>query len=346
MHQLPLPPHFEPSRAGEVWRVSYEDRAREAPAWAEEHGLGAAAEDSFRLCLLAVDVQNTFCIPDFELFVAGRSGTAAVDDTRRLCEFIYRNLGTITQIFPSLDTHHAMQVFHAIWLVDERGNHPAPYPLVSAEDVEAGRWRMNSAVAQALGIDVGYAEGHLAHYTRRLAEGGKYDLTIWPYHAMLGGIGHALASALEEAVFFHGVARHSDPEFQVKGDNPLTEHYSMLGPEVTEGPDGDRLGAKNTELIEKLLTFDAVVVAGQAKSHCIAWTIDDLLDEDEEVRERLAERTYLLEDCTSPIVVPGVIDYTDQADAAFERYAAAGMHVVRSTDPIEGWPGLAKRASA
>jgi nicotinamidase-related amidase len=339
MRELPAPPHFEPSRVGEVWRVPYEDRAREAESWAHQHGLGPATEDPFRLCLLAVDVQNTFCIPDFELFVAGRSGTGAVDDTLRLCEFVYRNLGTITQIVPSLDTHHAMQVFHAIWLVDERGDHPAPYTLVSAEDVEAGRWRLNPAVAEALGIDVAYAERHLAHYTRRLAEGGKYDLTIWPYHAMLGGIGHALVSALEEAAFFHGIARHGNPEFQVKGENPLTEHYSMLGPEVTEGPDGDRLGAKNTELIGRLLGFDAVVVAGQAKSHCMAWTIDDLL-ENEEVRERLAQRTYLLEDCTSPVVVPGVVDYTDEADAAFERYAAAGMHVVRSTDPIEGWPGL------
>jgi nicotinamidase-related amidase len=201
---------------------------------------------------------------------------------------------------------------------------------------------LNSAVAEALGIDIDYAERHLAYYTRRLAEGGKYDLTVWPYHAMLGGIGHALVSAVEEAIFFHGLARYSSPDFQVKGDNPLTEHYSLLGPEVTEGPDGDRLGGKNTELIEKLLTFDAVVVAGQAKSHCLAWTIDDLLD-DEDVRERLAERTYLLEDCTSPVVVPGVVDYTDEADAAFERYAAAGMHVVRSTEPITSWPGLATR---
>jgi hypothetical protein len=108
MRELQLPKRFEPSRVGEVWRVPYEDRAREAEAWAEMHALGPAAEDSFRLCLLAVDVQNTFCIPDFELFVAGRSGTGAVDDNRRLCEFVYRNLGTITQIFPSLDTHHAM----------------------------------------------------------------------------------------------------------------------------------------------------------------------------------------------------------------------------------------------
>jgi nicotinamidase-related amidase len=343
--ELPVPPHFDPTRVGEVWRVPYEERAAEAPAWADQHGVSRASDDSLRICLLAVDVQNTFCVPDFELFVAGRSGTGAVDDNRRLCEFVYRNLGTITQVFPSLDTHHAMQVFHAIWLVDEDGDHPAPYTLISAEEVASGRWRVNEAVADTLGLDVEYARRHLAHYTRRLAEGGKYDLTIWPYHAMLGGIGHALVSAVEEAIFFHGIARHSRPEFQVKGENALTEHYSMLGPEVTEGPDGDRLGGKNMELIEKLLSFDAVVVAGQAKSHCMAWTIDDLL-EDDDVRERLAERTYLLEDCTSPVVVPGVVDYTDEADAAFERYAAAGMHVVRSTDPIDTWPGVGSAAAA
>jgi nicotinamidase-related amidase len=345
MHALPLPAHFDPSRVGQVWRVPYEDRAREAAEWAGEHGLRPADGDAFRLCLLAVDVQNTFCIPGFELFVAGRSGTGAVEDNRRLCEFVYRNLGEITQILPSLDTHQAMQVFHAIWLVDEHGDHPAPFTIVSAEDVAAGRWRVNPAVAGALGLDGDYAARHLAYYTQRLAAGGKYDLTIWPYHAMLGGIGHALVSAVEEAVFFHGIARYSPPEFQIKGDNALTEHYSMLGPEVAEGPDGDRLGAKNTALVEKLLTFDAVVVAGQAKSHCLTWTIDGLLEHDE-VRERLAHRTYLLEDCTSPVVVPAIVDYTDEADAAFERYAAAGMHVVRSTDPITSWPGFGTRAVA
>lgn len=338
MPELPLPPHFDASRVGEVWRVPYEDRAREAPAWAAKHGVRPAAQDAFRLALLVVDAQNTFCVPDFELFVAGRSGRGAVDDSRRLCDFVYRNLGAITQTFPSLDTHHAMQVFHAVWLVDEHGEHPAPYTLVSADDVTAGRWRVNPAVADSLGLDPDYTARHLAHYTRRLAEGGKYDLTIWPYHAMLGGIGHALVSAVEEALFFHGMARSSQPDFQVKGDNPLTEHYSMLGPEVTEGPDGERLGGRNAELIEKLLTFDAVAVAGQAKSHCVAWTIDDLLRSDSAQEARLAQRMYLLEDCTSPVVVPGVVDYTDEADAAFERFARAGVHVVRSTDPIDRWP--------
>src|SRR5207248_6449337 len=82
MRELPLPPHFDPRRVGEVWRVPYEDRAREAPRWADEHGLTPATHDRLRVCLLAVDVQNTFCIPDFELFVAGRSGTGAVDDNQ------------------------------------------------------------------------------------------------------------------------------------------------------------------------------------------------------------------------------------------------------------------------
>ena len=322
-----------------MWRVAYEDRAREAPAWAAEHGVGPASEDAVRIALLAVDVQNTFCIPGFELYVGGRSGTGAVDDNRRLAEFLYRNLGAITQVFPSLDTHHAMQVFHAVWLVDAGGAHPDPYTLVSPEEVADGRWQVNPAVADEVGIDLDYAQRHLVHYTRALARSGKYDLTVWPYHAMLGGIGHALVSAVEEAVFFHGIARSSRPDFQVKGDHSLTEHYSMLGPEVTEGPDGEQLASKNTALIARLLTFDAVVVAGQAKSHCLAWTIDDLLADDL-VRERLARRTYLLEDCTSAVVVPGVVDYTDEADAAFARFAEAGMHVVRSTDPIEDWPDL------
>ncbi len=336
---LPVPAHFEPDRVREVWRVPYEERAAEAAAWAREHRLGPAADDRFRLALLLVDVQNTFCLPGFELFVAGRSGTGAVDDNRRLCEFLYRNLGAITQIIPTLDTHQATQIFHALWLVNENCEHPGPYTVVSAEDVRDGVWRFNPEAGRMLGIDPEAGERYLLHYVRRLEAGGKYALTIWPYHALLGGIGHALVSAVEEAVFFHTIARLSQPDFQVKGSNPRTEHYSVIGPEVTEGPDGELIEARNEALVERLLGFDAVVIAGQAKSHCVAWTIDDLLEGTREDR-RLAEKVYLLEDCSSAVVIPGVVDYTDEADAAFARFAAAGMHVVRSTDPIDTWAGI------
>ena len=44
-------------------------------------------------------------------------------------------------------------------------------------------------------------------------------------------------------------------------------------------------------------------------------------------------------------MVPGVVDYTDDADAAFARFSAAGMRVVRSSEPIADWPGLGERAA-
>jgi nicotinamidase-related amidase len=337
--ELPVPPHFQPERVGDVWRVPYEERAVDAAAWARDHELRPAAEDTFRICLVAIDAQNTFCTPGFELVVPG-----AVDDNRRLCEFVYRNLGAITRIVPTLDTHQVMQIFHALWLVDRDGNHPEPYTLVSADEIERGVWRVNPAAARSLGLDEAYASRHLAHYARALERGEKFALTIWPYHALLGGIGHALVSAIEEAIFFHTVARESQPDFQVKGRNPLTEHYSMLGPEVTEGPDGERIGEKNAALVDHLLGYDAVVVAGQAKSHCVAWTIDDLLAGTGGDRE-LAAKIYLLEDCSSPVVVPRAVDFTDDANAAFARFADAGMHIVRSADPVETWPGLQRRAT-
>ena len=343
MTGLPLPPHFDPERVSEVWPVRYEDRAAEAERWIAEHDLRPAREDALSVCLVCVDVQNTFCLPEFELYVRGRSGTGAVDDNRRLCEFVYRNLDVITQIVPTLDTHMAMQIFHSIWLVDEEGNHPAPYTIVTVQDVFDGRWRPNPEVVRALGLDEEYVRRYLIHYVQRLARGGKYALTIWPYHAMLGGIGHALVPAVEEAIFFHGIARSSQPDFRVKGNNPLTEHYSILGPEVVDDQRGNAIGEKNRPLIEKLLSFDAVVIAGQAKSHCVAWTIDDLLTGITAVDRSLAEKVYLLEDCTSSVVVPGVVDWTEDADAAFQRFAAAGMHVVRSTQPISTW--LAPRAA-
>ncbi len=338
---LPIPQFFDPAKVGQVWRVPYQERAVQAAAWAAEHRLRAAAGDAMRICLIAVDVQNTFCIPEFELFVAGRTGRAAVDDNIRLCRFIYRNLDVVTQIYPTMDTHTAMQIFHPLFWIDDAGGHPAPYSLLSVEDVHSGRWKVNPAVAARLdNVDYPWLQGYARYYVERLAASGKYQLTIWPYHAMLGGIGHALVSAVEEAVFFHAIARSSQTGFQRKGDNPLTEDYSVLRPEVLEGPDGRKIAEKNFRFIQALLDFDVVIIAGQAKSHCVAWTIDDLLTEIATVDPGLARKVYLLEDCTSPVVVPGVIDYTEHADAAFRRFEEAQMHVVQSTDPLETWPDL------
>ncbi|MEO0489393.1 MAG: isochorismatase [Cyanobacteria bacterium P01_A01_bin.123] len=339
--QFPIPPFFKANRVGEIWRVPYQDRAEQAKSWAKQHQISPAAKDKTRICLMAIDVQNTFCIPDHELFVGGRSGMGAVEDNQRLCEFIYRNLGLITEIAPTLDTHTTMQIFHPAFWVNDAGANPTPMTMITYDDVQQGIWQVNPDIVYS--IDNGNYEvlqSYALHYTRQLRDRDKYPLTIWPYHSMLGGIGHALVSAVEEACFFHNMARNSQTRFEIKGGNPLTENYSVLSPEVLDDADGHPIAQKNTCFIEKLLKFDAIIIAGQAKSHCVAWTIDDLLLEIQAQDPSLAQKVYLLEDCTSPVVVPGVVDFTDPANAAFQRYANAGMHLVKSTDAIADWPNL------
>lgn len=340
-NHLPIPPHFDPQKVHLVWRVPYQEQAELARNWAKKHHLHPVAVDKTRICLLLIDVQNTFCIPGFELFVGGQSGSGAVDDNVRLCEFIYRNLGLISAITPTLDTHTAMQIFHPVFWVNETGEHPSPATNITPKDIEQGVWKVNPAVANSItNDDYPALQTHALHYAKQLSQHGKYPLTVWPYHAMLGGIGHALVSAVEEAVFFHAIARNSQTQFEIKGNNPLTENYSVLRPEVLEGAEGRPIAQKNTRLIQQLLEFDTVIIAGQAKSHCVAWTIDDLLTDIQLTDANLANKVYLLEDCTSPVVVPGLVDYTQPADAAFERFAAAGMHLVKSSEPINSWPDI------
>jgi nicotinamidase-related amidase len=329
---MPIPEFFDADRVGSVWRIPYEERARQARDWARQHGLQSASVDSTKTWLMLIDVQNTFCISDFELYVGGRSGRGAVEDNTHLCEFIYRNLGRITHITATMDTHQTMQVFHAIFFVDKDGEHPTPYTDIHASELRDGKWRFNPALADQFGIAPDYGQQMMIHYAEELEKKSKYALTIWPYHAMLGGIGHALVSSIEEAIFFHSIARVAQPDIEIKGDKPFTENYSVIGPEVLNGPMGETLGTRNQKFIEELQQFDKLIIAGQAKSHCVAWTVSDLLEDIALLDLELAKKVYLLEDCTSPVVVPGVVDHTDAADAAYERFAKAGMHVVKSTE--------------
>lgn len=335
-NQLPLPPHFDVEKVGEVWRVPYQEIAAVAPNWANEHNIKPACSDKTNICLLLIDVQNTFCIPGFELFVGGKTGTGAVDDNRRICEFIYHNLGLIAKIIPTLDTHTATQIFHPIFWVSDAGEHPTPGATnITPADIETGIWQVNPAVADTItNGNYELLKKHAYYYVKQLSQNGKYPLTVWPYHSMLGGIGHALVSSVEEAIFFHSIARQTQTQFEIKGNHPLTENYSVLSPEILTDFNHQPLAPKNTKLIKQLLEFDAVIIAGQAKSHCVAWTIDDLLREIQQIDSTLSQKIYLLEDCTSPVVIPGIIDYTEQADTAFKKFAEAGMHIIKSTQSI------------
>ncbi len=330
MTQLPIPQHFQSDTVGEIWRVPYQDLSSAARLWAKQHQLAPTNQTQTNTKLLLIDVQNTFCLPDFELFVGGGSGRGAIEDNIRLCEFVYRNLGKIDQIIATLDTHHLHQIFHPIFWIDEHGEHPQPaITTISPADVKSGKWRVNPEFGEDAPDQL---QAYALHYVQQLSDGGKYPLLIWPYHAMLGGIGHALVPAVEEAIFFHGIVRSSQASFSIKGDRTLTENYSALAPEIFTNQFGDRIASKNDSLIQQLLLSDKLIIAGQAQSHCVAWTVNDLLVEINAIDPALATKVYLLEDCTSPVVIPGIVDYTDQAHAAYQKFADAGMNIVRSTD--------------
>jgi len=178
--QSPIPDFFDSQKVGTTWRVPYEERAKQARDWARsQQDIHPASADSTRTWLMLIDVQNTFCIPDFELYVGGRSGRGAVEDNVRLCEFIYRNLGTITRITATMDTHRTMQVFHAIFFVDKDDNHPAPYTDIHVSDLRDGKWTFNAALASQFGIAPEYGQQMMIHYAEKLQKTGKYALTIW-----------------------------------------------------------------------------------------------------------------------------------------------------------------------
>lgn len=343
--QLPLPPHYDPANVvkDERW-INYMQLQEDAKVWRQQHNIRASATDKVKIGLLAIDVQNTFCHPKGELYVAGASGTGAVDDSRRTVEFIYRNLPIITGKDCTLDTHRGFANFHPSFFVNDAGEHPAPFTMISHADIVGGVWKPSPMAVSALRVSYTALTRQVEHYTRSLEAAGRYALTMWPYHGMIGDKGHALVSGLAEAAFFHAMVRGAQTGFEVKGTNPLVENYSVLGPEVRELFDGTPV-PRNTAFVEKLLKYDHLIILGQAKSHCVAWTIDDLLNDILQKDPALAQKVYILEDCTTPIVAKApdgsvIYDYTPDADAAFDKFRNAGMHVVTSTDPIASWPGI------
>ncbi len=344
---LPIPSFFDPRNAER--REYAPDPLRlmaEAAAWRRAHGLRPAAADDRVLHLLLIDVQKDFCFPDGSLYVAGRSGRGALEDNRRTAEFLYRNLDVLTRVTTTMDTHFAFQIFFPAFWVGKDGAPLAPYREITTDDIDRGEALPNPAMAGWLcGGDQAWLLQQVRFYCAELERAGRYRLYLWPPHCILGSDGHALAGVLHEARMFHAFARSAQSWVEVKGGNALTENYSILRPEVLLRHDGQPLAQRNTSFLKTLLTADAVIVAGQAASHCVKSSIEDLLGEIVAQDPALARKVYVLGDCMSAVTVPDgkggfAADFTPQAEAALQRFAAAGMHVVKSTEPIEGWPEM------
>ncbi|HUS31840.1 MAG TPA: nicotinamidase [Kofleriaceae bacterium] len=344
---LPIPTFFDPKRAADwSYRPDAAQLASAGAAWRAQHKLKPAAADETRVHLLLIDVQKDFCFPEGTLYVAGRSGKGAIDDSRRIAEFVYRNLASITDITTTLDTHLAYQIFFPSFWLDKADQPVAAFTTITSAMIAAGEVRPNPAMAKWLcGGNYTWLCKQALFYCQELERAGKYQLYLWPPHCLLGSDGHALAGVIHEARLFHAFTRVAQSNVEVKGGNPLTENYSVLRPEVLSRFDGAALAQRNTQFIHTLLAADAVVIAGQAASHCVKSTIDDLLTEIAAQDPKLAAKVYLMTDCMSAVTVPDgkgglAADFTPQADAALQKFADAGMRLVKSTDPITTWPGV------
>jgi nicotinamidase-related amidase len=344
--ELPIPDFYDPANA-EKWGYTPDqqkifDRAIE---WRERYAIPPAASDDVRIHLLLIDLQKDFCFPEGSLYVGGRSGRGAIDDNDRIARFIYRNLRVITDITCTMDTHFPFQIFSPAFWIDEEGKPPQPHREVSLADVREGRLRPNPAIAAwVAGGDYEWLRRQVEYYCEELEKGGRYRLYLWPPHCILGSDGHALAGVIHEARLFHAYARLSRAWVEVKGTTPLTEYYSVIGPEVTLRFDEKPLAQPNADFLAILAESDAVLIAGQAASHCVKSTIEDLLGYFD---KELVRKVYILRDCMSSVAIPDpdrpgsfLFDFTPQAEDALARFEAAGMHVVESTTPVHEWPGF------
>ncbi len=315
------PDYFDPARVGELWVERAGLAAEAGRRYADERRLSPSSHDAPRVCAFGIDCQVGFCTPGASLFVPG-----AVEDTARTIAWIYAHVGRITELALSLDTHAVFQIFHPSWWADDAGAAPPPFTTIRAQDVRDGRWRALRSPDESL------------EYVEKLEATGRYTLTVWPFHTLLGGTSHALVPALMEAVVFHAAARGATPRIVTKGSEPLTESYSVLAPEVRE-VGGRKLGGLDRALVDALMSFDRVYVFGQAKSHCVLSTLRDLATHIEAEAPAAMDKIWILEDATSPVPAPPIdplapeLDYPRVAERAFAELAERGMRLVKTSDP-------------
>ena len=265
--------------------------------------LPKAAKDAKKTLLLCIDVQRDF-MEGGSLGVAG-----SLCDVERLTRFIYNNMTKITEIAVSLDTHAPRQIFHPCWWRGADGKSPAPFTVITANDVKAGKW-------QPL-----YEEKESEGYLEHLAAGGKKELIIWPYHCIAGTAGATLENQFSNMIHFFSAARDAELKKIFKGTLPSTEFYGIVSPEYN--PNGRYT---NSELLCDLRRCDRLVIAGEARDFCVAQSLLQICEAMESEAER--PEIYVLEDCASCVGTD-----TEAVSAEYAAWSKKfGFRIVKSTE--------------
>lgn len=244
--------------------------------------------------LLVIDAQNDFCdLPDDAcprdaagaLVKPALPVPGAHADMLRLAAFIDAAADAIGDITLTLDSHHRIDIAHPPFWQHADGSPVAPFTPIDAAAVRAGTFlpRVPEAFDRAL------------HYVDELERRGRYTLMVWPVHCEIGSWGHAVHAAVRAAYnrweerTLHAVHK------VMKGSNPWTEHYSAV---IAEVPDAGDPGTQlNRRLVEHVAAATRLVIAGEAGSHCVRATTEDLV---QHVGGDLG-RIALLTDCMSPV---------------------------------------------
>lgn len=258
-----------------------------------------------KIHLLVIDPQHDFCNPTGALFVNG-----ADQDMLRLAAMVDRLDGRLDDVHVTMDSHHFLDVAHPSFWVDTAGNPPAPFTIISHDDVANGKWatKIPSFGAWAL------------TYTDGLAKSGRYPLCVWPPHCLIGSQGHQVVPALFAALLGWENRNTGMVNYITKGSNFLTEHYSAVKAEVPDPQDPTtQLNLGRGSLIQVLQDdADIVAIAGEASSHCVANTLRDIINGFNSTD--VAKKVVLLTDAMSP--VPG---FEFLADQFFADMAVLGV---------------------
>lgn len=257
--------------------------------------------------LLSIDPQKDFVDPSGALYVPG-----AENDMDRLARLVRRLKAKLTGITITLDSHNLVDISHAIWFSDSDGNHPTPFSTVSADDLRNGTWRTTRPADAKRTLD----------YLTALETGGRYPHVIWPNHCLIGGEGHAVHPDLFDAVV-DWAGQFRWPRFVTKGSNPYTEHFSAVKAEVPDPADPST--QVNTNLVQTLEQADVILLAGEARSHCVANTVRDIAANFSDAR--FVDKMVLLTDATSD--VPG---FEQLGDSFFSDLTKLGMKTSTTTD--------------
>ncbi len=259
--------------------------------------------------LVIIDPQQDFVDPKGALYVKG-----ADKDMDRLTKFLDRAVHKIEDIHVTLDSHNYLDCAHPGFWRDSKGKQPNPFTIISAAEIEQGRWTPFKPSLTA----------RMIAYAKALEKGGRYPLCIWPPHCLIGSAGAAVHENLFKALNNWALETGSQIDWVTKGSNIFTEHYSAVRAEVPDPDDPDGTGL-NTRFIQPLMDADIIAIAGEAGSHCVANTVRDVAAEFKD--DSYVKKIVLLEGCYSP--VPGFEKYQDDFIAEMTK---RGMQVVKVED--------------